>query len=81
MEDSKSANGEKPIPVLDVDTSTPIDKQKAIVGLGGSEKMYISRSMMEVRTASLAWESRVLLNDDDSFLLPLFLTLSLEWGG
>ena len=30
----------KPIPVLDVDISTPIDTKKAIEGLGGSERMY-----------------------------------------
>ena len=33
-------NPSKPIPVLDVDISTPIDTKKAIEGLGGSQKMY-----------------------------------------
>ena len=32
----------KPIPVLDVDISKPIDTKKAVEGLGGSEKMYYS---------------------------------------
>lgn len=32
----------KPIPVLDVDISTPIDTKKAIEGLGGSARMYYS---------------------------------------
>lgn len=36
------ADKSKPIPVLDVDISTPIDTKKAIEGLGGSAKMYYS---------------------------------------
>lgn len=30
----------KPIPVLDIDISTPFDTKKAIEGLGGDPKLY-----------------------------------------
>ena len=37
---SQKKENAKPIPVLDVDISTPIDTKKAIEGLGGSARMY-----------------------------------------